>query len=140
MSFSTIRGSAGIKIKKTIYGIVVILLSTLTLYAVTHASSLIRTDSGRNFNRHFTINDSIDIIPQCLTTITSSDIAMTIKSMLRQLRSVSFPVILSTSVNVNNTSSNRSRDKAALVPEPVTLLLLGSGLMGVALYRRLKKK
>jgi hypothetical protein len=102
------------------------LLSTGTLHATTHASALFRTDSESNVSRK-------------LHTQTLADIKLPrLNQNYSNLKPVSSPGVSSTSPDGNNIHDNLSMGKITSEPEPGTLLLLGTGMMGVALYRRLK--
>ena len=118
----------------------VILLSIVTLQATTLASSLFRTDSESNITRNLNTQNLADIKLSALNQTNFPNIPAIITNFMNYLKPVSVPGTSSTSLDSNNTNDNISSGKVALAPEPLTLLLLGTGLMGVAIYRRLKNK
>jgi len=131
------------KILKMSYCVAVIItvlsLSTVTAQTGTDTGVLSLAGSECQYNRIFKTINLSNIKPPGLTTVGSSYIPVIIKSLLQQWEAVSSPIIFSISEDAHNTINNTSPEKVAVVPEPTTLLLLGSGLMGVGLYRRLKK-
>jgi len=132
------------KIKNGFYGLLtitsVIIFSTASLQAATHSSALFRTDSESNFIRRLSIQTLADIELPCLTQAGYSDSTVIITTFSNYLKPVSSPCISLTSHDGDNTVDNISKGNVASSPEPVTLLLLGAGLMGIALYRKLKNK
>ncbi len=132
------------RLRKVLYCVVLIitaiLLSTQTVQAATYRSALLLTESGSSFARDLaTYKFSVIQLPHERADA-SSGIHILITTLLHQLEPNSSPLILSASPEGNNVSDNISKGKVAPVPEPLTLLLLGTGLMGIALYRRLKNK
>jgi hypothetical protein len=118
----------------------VILFSTVALHAAPHASLLFWADSERNFAGNFNIHTITNIKLPFLNQSDSTDLPSMITTFMNDLRPVSSPAISSTSLEGDNIKNQISSGNVALAPEPVTLLILGTGLMGIALYRRLKDK
>jgi hypothetical protein len=131
------------KFKKSLYCvtviIAVILLSTLTVHATSSYRSTLWSDSGSTFARNLITHSVTGIKLPCVSTDTASDLQL-IMTFLHQMESSYSPLIMSVAPAENNIGGNISRGKVASVPEPFTLLILGTGLIGFALYRRLKNK
>lgn len=132
------------KLKNVFYGFIfitaAILFSTVTLHAAPHASSLFRKDSERNFAGNFNIHTITNIKLPFLNQFDSADLPSMTTPFMNDFKPIPSPAISSTSLDGDTVNNQLSSGNVALAPEPVTLLLLGTGLMGIALYRRLKDK
>ncbi len=141
---SRTRGLLEMKVENAFYGLLfitaAILFSTVTLHAAPHASSLFLTDSERNFAGNFNIHTITNIKLPFLNQSDSTDLPSMITTFMNYLRPVPSPAVSSASLEGDNIKNQISSGNVALAPEPATLLLLGTGLMGIALYRRLKDK
>lgn len=113
-----------------------ILFSSVTLHAAPHESSFFWTNSERNSNTYTITNIKLPFLNQS----DSTDLPSMITSFMNDFKPIPSPAISSTSLDGDTIKNQISSGNVALAPEPVTLLLLGTGLMGIALYRRFKDK
>jgi len=111
-----------------------VFLSIFTLHLTAHASSLFRVYSLSMYTGESVIN--LPLLHQTNSSATDT----TISHIMNSLNPFSSPGISSISFDEVDKGNYISSGGVASAPEPVALLLIGIGLMGVALYRRLKNK
>lgn len=119
---------------------VTIILSISALHSNASPSFLSRADSE---NRYYRASDALipaDIKLDLLSKTNSLYITAIITSFMDSLKLFSSPGISTSSIDEANSVNKISAGVVASAPEPVTLLLLGSGLMGIAFYRRLRNR
>ncbi|RJR15616.1 MAG: PEP-CTERM sorting domain-containing protein [Nitrospiraceae bacterium] len=119
---------------------VTVILSISALHSNASPSFLYRADSE---NRYYRASDALilaDIKLDWLNKTNSSYITAIITSFMNSLKLFSSPGISATSFDEADSVNKISTGGVASAPEPVTLLLLGTGLMGIAFYRRFRNR
>lgn len=119
---------------------VTIILSISALHSNASPFVLSRADSE---NRYYRASDALihaDIKLDLLSKTNSLYITAIITSFMDSLKLFSSPGISTSSIDEANSVNKISAGGVASAPEPITLLLLGTGLMGIAFYRRLRNR